>query len=73
MERYIEALTKHITKVKVKALDFKGELNPEVFLDWIQELEKLFDMEGIEETDPHRVKIAASKLKSHAALRWENL
>ena len=42
-------------------------------MDWIQELEKYFDMEGIEETDPQRTKVVASKMKSHAALWWENL
>lgn len=48
MERLIEAINKQGTRVKVKVLDFKGELNPKVFLDWIQELEKYYDMEGIE-------------------------
>ena len=42
-------------------------------MDWVQELEKYFDMEGIEETDPRRTKIEASKMKSHASLWWENL
>ena len=42
-------------------------------MDWIQELEKYFDMEGIEETDPRRTKIVASKMRSHVALWWENL
>ncbi|KAH9292377.1 hypothetical protein KI387_042439 [Taxus chinensis] len=73
MERLIEAVARQGAKVKVKVPDFKGELNPEVFMDWIQELEKYFEMEGIEETDPRRVKVAASKMKSHAALWWENL
>ena len=73
MERLIEAITKQGTKAKVEVPDFKGKLNPELFMDWIQELEKYFDMEGIEETDPRRTEIAASKMKSHAALSWENL
>ena len=73
MERLIEAITKQGTRAKVEVPDFKGELNPELFMDWIQELEKYFDIEGIEETDPRRTKIAASKMKSHAALWWENL
>ena len=72
MERLIEAITKQGTSDKVEVPDFKG-LNPELFMDWIQELEKYFDIEGIEETDPRRTKIAASKMKSHAALWWENL
>lgn len=42
-------------------------------MDWIQELEKYFDIEGIEETDPRRTKIALSKMKLHATLWWENL
>ena len=73
MERLIEAITKQGTRVKVEVPDFKGELNPDLFMDWIQELEKYFDMEGIEEMDPRRTKIAASRMKSHAALWWENL
>ena len=52
MERFIEEITKQGTKAKVEVPDFKGELNPELFMDPIQELEKYFDMEGIEETDP---------------------
>ena len=55
----------------VEVPNFKGEFNPELFMDWIQKLEKYFDMEGIDETDPRRTKIAASKMKSHAALWWE--
>jgi len=73
MERLIEAITKQGTRVKVEVPDFKGELNPDLFVDWIQELEKYFDMEGIEEMDPRRTKIVASRMKSHAALWWENL
>ena len=73
MERIIEAITKQGTRAKVEVPDFKGELNLELFMDWIQELEKYFDIEGIEETDPRRTKIAASKMKSRAALWWENL
>lgn len=73
MERLIEAITKQGTRVKVEVPDFKGDLNPNLFMDWIQELEKYFDMEGIEEMDPRRTKIVASRMKSHAALWWENL
>ena len=42
-------------------------------MDWVQELEKYFDIEGIEETYPRRTKITASKMKLHAALWGENL
>ena len=52
MERLIEAITKQGTRDKVEVPDFKGELNPELFMDWIQELEKYFDIEVIEETNP---------------------
>jgi hypothetical protein len=52
MDRLIEAITNRGTRVKFEILDFKGELNPELFLDWIQDLEKYFHMEGIEEVDP---------------------
>ena len=52
MERLIEAITKQGTIAKVEVPDFKGELNLELFMDWVQELEKYFDMEGIEEIDP---------------------
>jgi hypothetical protein len=52
MERLIEAITKQGTRAKVEVPDFKDELNPKLFMDWIQELEKYFDIEGIEETDP---------------------
>ena len=58
MERLIEAIAKQGTRVKAKVLDFIGELNLEVFLDWIQELENYYAMAVIEEIDPRRVKVA---------------
>ncbi|GLJ15950.1 hypothetical protein SUGI_0263630 [Cryptomeria japonica] len=45
MEILIEAMTKQLSKVKVYISDFKGEINPDLFLDWVQELEKYFKME----------------------------
>jgi len=45
----------------------------QVFIDWIQELEKYYDMEGIEKTNRGRVKVAALKMKSNDALWWEKL
>ena len=45
MERLIEAITKQGIGAKVEVPDFKGELNPKLFMDWIQELERYFDIE----------------------------
>jgi hypothetical protein len=38
MERIIEEIYKQSTKVEEGVLDFKGDLNPKLFLDWIWDL-----------------------------------
>jgi len=53
--------------------EFSGQLDPSAFIDWIKELKRYFDMENLEEDNPRRVKVAVTKLKSHAALWWDNL
>ncbi|GLJ35831.1 hypothetical protein SUGI_0719390 [Cryptomeria japonica] len=73
MERFIVVINKQGTRVKFEILDYKGELKPEVFMDWIKDLEKYYVMKEIGEEEPYRVKIKASKMKSHAILWWDNL
>ena len=58
-------------KHKMEVSNFLGTLNPEDLIDWIDELEDYFELEGID--DPHRVRLAQTKLKGHAALWWKEL
>ena len=43
-------------------------LNPKELIDWINELEKYFEYEGIEDLD--RVRFVKAKLKGHAKIWW---
>lgn len=50
---------------------YDGSLSIDVVLDWISEMDKYFECEEVSED--RRVKFAATKLKGHAALWWDNV
>ena len=50
---------------------YEGNLNVEELMDWISSLDTYFEFEEVE--DKNKVKIAATKLKDHAAISWEEL
>ena len=50
--------------------DFEGTLNPDVYLEWIQTVERLFKAKGY--SNENSFKIAILKLKKYASLWYEN-
>ncbi|GKD30814.1 reverse transcriptase domain-containing protein, partial [Tanacetum coccineum] len=51
--------------------EFEGRLQPDDFLDWIQTVERIFDLRDI--PDRLKVKLVAIKLKKYASLWWEHV
>jgi len=51
--------------------EFEGSLNPEVFLEWMQSIERFFDIK--EYSDEMAFKIAILKLIKYASLWYENI
>ncbi|KAK9740732.1 hypothetical protein RND81_03G056500 [Saponaria officinalis] len=57
--------------LKLDIPDFDGELDPEKFLDWIRQAERVFEYK---EYDEHKqFKVAILKLTKYASLWYENL
>ena len=50
---------------------YSGNLNVEELIDWINTLSKYFDFEEIE--DKKKVRYAATRLKGHATIQWDEL
>jgi len=59
------------SKPKPELPTYDGSLSVEVLLDWINELDKYFECEEVNED--HRVRFAATKLKGHTALWWDSV
>lgn len=59
------------SKPKSKIPNYDGSLSTEVILDWISELDKYFECEEVSEDQ--RFKFAATNLKGHVALWWDNV
>jgi len=57
--------------LKFDPLEFEGNLNPEVFLEWMQSIERFFEIK--EYSDDKAFKITILKLKKYASLWYENL
>ena len=57
--------------LKVEASEFDGNLNPENYLDWIQALERIFELKdyNVEKA----FKLAILKMKEYALLWYEHL
>ena len=50
---------------------YSGNLNVEELMDWINSLSKYFDFEEIE--DKKKVRYAATRLKGHTSIWWDEL
>jgi len=59
------------SKPKREIPNYDGNLSTEVLLDWISELDKYFECEEVSED--YGVMFAATKLKGHATLWWDNV
>ena len=70
-ERLLRVLTRENSKPIVEVVPYDGKLDTNVELDWISNMEKLFEYEKT--YDNRKVKIAVTRLKGHASLWWEHL
>jgi len=57
--------------IKISIPGFEGNLQPDDFLDWLQNVEHVFEYKEVPEEQ--KVKIIAAKLKKQALIWWENL
>ncbi|XP_074293285.1 uncharacterized protein LOC141620267 [Silene latifolia] len=65
-----EEVPKHTNKhLKVEIPEFSGSLNPDDLLEWIRDIEKIFEYKGY--TDVKAFKVVVLKLKSYASL-WQD-
>ncbi|XP_074299913.1 uncharacterized protein LOC141631093 [Silene latifolia] len=67
-EEVLEHTDKHL---KVEIPEFSGSLNPDDLLEWIRDIEKIFEYKGY--TDVKAFKFAVLKLKGYASLWYDNL
>ena len=56
---------------KVELLEFSGTLQAEGFIDWLHEVERIFEYKEI--SDRMKVKLVAIKLKGRTSAWWEQL
>ncbi|KAD3641639.1 hypothetical protein E3N88_30863 [Mikania micrantha] len=57
--------------VKIDILEFDGKAEPDMFIDWLQTVERVFDLRDVPDT--FKVKLVAVKLRSYASLWWEHV
>jgi len=59
------------SRPKPDVSNYSGGLNPGELVDWINDMEKFFDYEEMNEEK--KVKFAVKKLKGHASLWWDGV
>eukprot|EP00253_Pinus_taeda_P004479 PITA_04479 len=69
--RLLRSILLASSKPKTEISNYDGSLSADILLDWISELDKYFENEEIKEDK--KVKFAATKLKGHALLWWDNV
>ena len=57
--------------MKIEVLEFDGNMQGDVFLDWLYTIESIFDFK--EYSEERKVKLVDIKVKSCASLWWEYL
>jgi len=57
--------------LKFEPPEFEGNLNPDAFLEWVQTIERIFEIK--EYSDEKSFKVAILKLKRYASLWYENV
>ena len=67
----LRVLSRKNSKPSIEVVPYDGKLDTNVVLDWISNMEKLFEYENT--PDNRKVKIAVTRLKGHASLWWEHL
>ena len=69
--KVLKMLMKASNRPRVEVPMYEDNLNVEEFMDWINALNKYFDFEEVE--DKKNVRYAATILKGHAAIWWDEL
>ena len=69
--RFLKSVLGSSSKPRPEISIYQGSLNPEELIDWINDMEKFFDYEEMEEEK--KVKFAITKLKGHATLWWDGV
>ena len=67
--RFLKLVLGSTSKPRLEIPIYQRSLNPKELIDWINDMEKLFDYEEIEEEK--RVKFDVTKLMGHATLWWD--
>ena len=57
--------------MKIDPLEFEGNLNPDLLIEWLQAVERFFKIK--EYSDEKAFKVAVVKLKRYASLWYENV
>jgi len=57
--------------IKFDPPEFEGNLNSNLFIEWLQALERFFEIK--EHSDEKAFKVIALKLKKYASLWYENV
>ncbi len=70
-ERLLRVLYRENSKLAIEDAPYDGKLDIDVVLDWILDMEKLFEYEN--PPNNRKVKILVTRLKGHASLWWEHL
>eukprot|EP00253_Pinus_taeda_P007293 PITA_07293 len=69
--RFFRSVLRSTSKPRLEVSIYTGSLSPEELIDWINNMEKLFDYEEIDEGK--KVKFVVTKLKGHATLWWDGV
>ncbi|KAD3336751.1 hypothetical protein E3N88_32270 [Mikania micrantha] len=56
---------------KIDIPEFDGKAEPDMFIDWLQTVERFFDLREV--PDAFKVKLVAVKLRKYASLWWEHV
>ena len=56
---------------KVDIPEFEGQLDPNIFIDWLCTVERVFDYKDV--PDEKKVKLVALKLRKYASIWWANV
>ena len=67
--RFFKSVLGSTSNPRLEVSVYTRGLNPEELIDWINELDKLFAYEELEEGK--RVKFVVTKLKGHATIWWD--
>ena len=70
-ERLLRVLSREHLKPIVEVVPYDGKLDTNAMLEWIFEMEKLFEYGNT--SNNSKVKITVTRLKGHASLWWEHL